>query len=240
MLWAMMTSSSTGCGHCASERLEQAGQRAPVGGGVETGVVVEVERRVAQRPARGPRRDRARARCHCRSFRHRPWASTASLPPVRDRRRQRRRFEHERSALVPQAHGNGERVVARDEVVAEHAVQRGQHGLALRRGRPSRERRPELGEEHVHAAAHQARHAAHALVDEPRDSARAARRLPPADGTGDRVMHGLHEIGQPGGRLRGESREPAEIGGMKMRRPGHARAGGFIPGARRPAGHRAR
>jgi hypothetical protein len=144
---------------------------------------------------------------------------------VRNRCRQRPCFEHERSAFAPQAHGNGERVVARDEVIAHNAVQRGQHRLALRRGSPSCERRPELPEQGIHAAAHQVRHAPHALVYQPGDAPRAARRARPAEGASNRVMHGLREIGQPGGRLRGEPREAAEIGGVKVRGLAHAAVG---------------
>ena len=115
------------------KNLEQAGKRAPVGGRVKTAVVVEIKRGVAKVSGEGRtvvvpvtvplQIIHAQAVCQ--------YGQLAA--PRRDRCSQRPPLERERSAIAPQAHGYRQRVVARVEVITQHAVQRGQHGLAFGR-----------------------------------------------------------------------------------------------------------
>jgi len=66
-------------------------------------------------------------------------------PRVGQRVRERLWFQRQRLAVAAQAHRDGQRVAAGLEVIAEHAVQRSQHRLALRQAghavEPGRQRR---------------------------------------------------------------------------------------------------
>ena len=84
-------------------------------------------------------------------------------------------FHRDARARLAHAHFDGQRVACRREIVAEHAVEHGQHGLALVRGGAVAAPRSQPAEHRVGPRAHDACHAAHGLVDEPRDSRRAGR-----------------------------------------------------------------
>ena len=85
--------------------------------------------------------------------------------------------ELERMPAVAQPHLDRERVLGLGEVVAEHAVERREHRLALGPRRALAEERRELREREVDARRRRARHAADAAVDQP-----VTKRAGPASG----------------------------------------------------------
>ena len=131
-------------------------------------------------------------------------------------------------ATVAQPHLDRERVGRRLQVVAEDAVERGEHRLALGPGCPLAEQRRELGEGAVDAGAHQPCHAPDAPVDRPGEEAGGAReRAAEEVGPGaDVVVHRLDQVGHAPGRLdRQPARTPQIIDGA-ARLPRHRLADG--------------
>jgi hypothetical protein len=118
-----MLSSSTGTG-----------QFAPVLRGVQAGVVAQVDGRVAQ--TGGKSRSvvqglivglRAPLQIVHAQAVHQQHHFASGLGQGQ------RGLQVERCALAAQCHWRGQRVVVGGQVVAQHAIERGQHGLALRR-----------------------------------------------------------------------------------------------------------
>ena len=195
------------------ERLEERAQFAPVGGDVQAAVVVQPQRRVAEIAREGGSV---------------LMAEPPPLPVVHARavdqddelgRRlgedgpQRGRLERQLVAVVPQSHGDGERIAGRGEVVAEDAVEHGQHRLPLGAGDAVAEQRPELREGDVDARAHEVRHPADGLVDHPGHDARRTLERAAEDGgtAADGAVHRLDEVGDALGRLDGQPARAAQI-----------------------------
>ena len=181
---------------------------------------------------------------------HRPWISTSRLLAGRRAARPRAPSRCSGSARPPwrKAMRIASGLAVLRQVVAQHAVERGQHaprararaGPARRRRALGRERRRQRAQQRVDAAAHRARDAAHGLVDEPGDAARAPVGRPGQPRhAGDARVHGLHQIGEPRGGLRGQLRGPAQRprvrGGLGG---GGAVVVGFGWGGWRGTGHR--
>ena len=174
MLWPTSTSCVSGTGHRVDELRQQSGQGLAVVGDVQAGVVPQVQRvRVEVAGQRSP--------------------VVVPLPlPVRvahaqavhehddagarrgDRRGDAIRRQCERRAAGAQVHRDGEGIAARGEVVAQHAVQRGDEGFAPGPRRRLLQQRGQRHERGVDAGADQPRDGAHASVHEPRDALRAS------------------------------------------------------------------
>ena len=114
------------------QRFEQLGERAPVGRDVEAAVVVQIDRRVPevarQRGAVIVSLALPLQIVHAQAVHQHDQLAAG----VRDRRGQRLAFARQRVTVPTQVHGDRQRVVRRRQVVAEHAVQRGEQRLAPR------------------------------------------------------------------------------------------------------------
>jgi hypothetical protein len=87
-------------------------------------------------------------------------------------------LQHQRHAAHAQRHRRGQGAARGSQVVAQHAVERGEHGLALgagrRAGAAALQHRLQQREQSVDAAAHHPRDTSHAAVDQAGDAGRAA------------------------------------------------------------------
>ena len=201
------------------QRLQEIRQRAAVGRDVQPGVVAQVERRAVERARQLP--PVVVAVAFPLPVVHAQAVDQQEKPAARARKRCGRRgaVERHRRAGVPHFHLCRERIAGCGEVVPEHAVQSGDDRIALLRRRPLRDQRHERAEQRVEARADNARHAADRAVDEPGD----ARGPPVRRGSeeqrrpGDRSMHRLDDVGQPGGRVDGETLEAVQVGGQDGR-----------------------
>ena len=131
-------------------------------------------------------------------------------------------------AVVAQPHGDGQRIAGVAEVVAQDAVERGQHRLPLGAGDAVAEERPELREGGVDAGADEMCDAADGLVDHPGHEAhgtveRAAEDgRPPADGE----VHRLDEVGDAPRRFDGQPARAPQIIDVVARLSCHQADGG--------------
>jgi hypothetical protein len=114
------------------EIFELRGELAPVGRDVEAAVVVQVDRRI-------PEVVRERSTVivpfalpvqvvHAQAMQEYDQLAVG----LRDRRGQRRTPNGQRDAVAAQTHMNGQRIAGRCQVVAEHAIERGQQCAASR------------------------------------------------------------------------------------------------------------
>ena len=205
------------------QRVEEVGERAAVRGDVETAVVVEVrhraveialQRRAVIVPVAAPAQVRHAEPVH----------QDHGVPPrVRKRFCERARCEVEQAPVAPEGHGDGERVVRGDEVVAHDAVQRRPDGHRSRGEPVGRRRIGELLHDGVERGRQRSTRTADAPVDEPRHSpgrleagAPQHERCPR-----DLVVHALHHVGQRLGRLERELPPSAETGDADGTGPRH-------------------
>ena len=147
--------------------------------------------------------------------------------------------ERQRGAVATQAHGDGERVGAGREMVAEHAVERRQDCLARRRRLASREQRRELSEQAVDAVAEGPSHAANAAIDEAGHAAGARVLLARGrDHRRDHRVHGFDEVGEAGRRVDDQPAGAAQVRGKILVVGGHRRSRRGRPASeRRPRRH---
>lgn len=126
-------------------------------------------------------------------------------------------------AVSAQAHGNGERVVSRSQIVTHYAVQRSQHGFPLGSRMPLALHGDEWRENGISLATHQPSHRAHGLVNQTRSAARGPLRGPVGHprSTSDGVVHRLYQVSQSRGGVNSQPAEPEKIGRMNMSGTGH-------------------
>jgi hypothetical protein len=144
-------------------------------------------------------------------------------------RAHREAFEHQVAARVSKRHRNRQRIVGGGQMVAQHAIERSNDGFALGTRRLPRIRRHQLrdqpAEQRLGAAAHHARDAAHRLVHQAREAARALRvrgRAAQGRKACDTGVHRLDEARQAGHRVGGQAGGAAQVGGLQERL-GHGR-----------------
>ena len=216
MLCPTSTSSVTGTGQTLHQRFEQLGERAPVGGDVEAAVVVQVDRRVAevarQRGAVIVPLALPLQVVHAQAVQQHDQLAAG----LRDRRGQRLAFARQGDAVPAQAHGDRQRVVRCRQVVAEHAVQRGEQRLAPRPGAALAEQGLEPRQQAVEAVPDEADHAVDAPVDQARDAGRPVPLRPGKQSrdAGDVVMHRLDQVDDAGDAGDGQPVDPAKIGSV--------------------------
>ena len=177
MLWPSITRRSIGTGQASNSRSISCARMRPLVETLQAAVVVQVDRRVAQLARQRVAMIVARALplqvVHAKAVQQHEQSRRRSGQA----RTHREAFEQQRAAGVPKRHRNRQRVVGGGQVVAQHAVERGDDRLALRVGRLARvgcrQRRAKPAEQRLGAAAHHARDAAHRLVDQAREAARA-------------------------------------------------------------------
>ena len=194
--------------------VELFGELSAVVGDRQPGVVVQIQRRVAQRIGEHRAVIVAVARplqiVHAQAVDQDQQLRAV----VRNRFDQCLRSQRQGFACMVQAHRQGQGIAGRGEVIAEHTVEHRDHRFALRRSARVRACVRALREQGIERAAGEAGHAADAAVHQPGDAGRALRRRT-ADAqmrARDRGMHGFDEIGDAGGRAYAQAREAVEVG----------------------------
>jgi hypothetical protein len=208
--------------------VQAVGQLQAIAGDVQAGVVVQIKRREAafgrQRGAMVVAIAAPLLGVHAQAV-HQHQQTGAGLG---QRLRQGAWFEHQRLPVVPHVHVDRERVGRGLEVIAQHTVEGGQHGLALDRDWPlaGPEQMDHLAQQGVEAAAHQPRHPANAAVDQAGDAAGGplAHRAQRARGAQDVVVQVLDQIGQAERGVHRQAARATQVGGAHM---------GFAVAARR-------
>jgi len=223
MLWPMMVNSSTGTGHaCRSRSICPANDR-------QAAVVMQVHRREAE--IARERRAVVVAFAPPLSIVHaQPVREQQDFAArIRDRGSQRIALQMERQAIATQLHWDRQRVAARGEMIAEHAVQRGEHSLAFGRCRVAAECRKGLRQQRIDPAADHARHPANGSIDQPGEAGRGLMGSPTKHTrhAEDIVMHGLDHAGQADRRIDGKPPIAAQVGGSNVGFSGHAARAGW-------------
>jgi hypothetical protein len=203
--------------------LEQRREGAPVGRDVQTAVVEEIDRRVAE------------VACERGAM----VMPQPEPPPVvqagavdeeeqlaaglRKVRAERPSLQRQRMAGLAKLHLDRERVARGGQVVTEHPVEHGEHRLSLRPGRTVADERRELCQSAVDAGAHQLGHAADAPVDQAGQGAGRPRERPAEDRgpAADGQVHGLDQSGDASGRLDRQAARPTQVVDMVPHRLRH-------------------
>ncbi len=211
--------------------LQQRGELAAVVGHVPAAVVVQVQRCAVQRLRQGLAVVVAAARplpvVHAQAMQQHQHLALR----CRQRLRQCRAFQRQGQAAAAQGHVDGQRVAAGMQVVAQHAVEGGDEGLALRRGR----RGPgsaglDQPQCRIDAVPGPADAAAHGAVDQAGQARAAAdgQRAVEADARGDGVVHGLDQVGHADAAVHTQPGQATQVGGAQRHRSG--RGGACIHG----------
>jgi len=193
----------------SDEGFERIGECTTVGRNVQPGVVVQIDGRVAEvLRQRGPvvmAVARPLQIVHAEAMHEHEQLRAR----VRHRGGESRAAGRERLAFTAYAHRDRERVFRRGQVVAEHTVHHGHQAFARRRRLHLLERGGHRAQREVEAAAHRARDATDALVNQPGDAIHRA--------TDDRAAQlrrrardvGVNRLDQPGEARRGVDRQTA-------------------------------
>ena len=132
-------------------------------------------------------------------------------------------FQWQELPVMAQAHRNRQWIARRREVVAQDAVQRRAHRLALARRTRLAERAIERRQKGAHSPSRQPDRASHAAVDQPRDAARRFSRWRPekARRASNVVVHGFHHADQPRGGVERQHAVSAKFRRRNSNRVGH-------------------
>lgn len=153
-------------------------------------------------------------------------------------RRQRCAVDGQRHAFAAQRHGDGQRVAAVGQVVAPHAVERSDEGIALGRGRGGRGRAFGQAQRGIDTVADPAQAAAHRAVDQTGQARTAplGRGAFEADARRDAVMHGLHQVGDAEAAGHAQAQQAAQVGTREGLQFNRCRWPACAPRPRRRAG----
>ena len=133
---------------------------------------------------------------------------------VRDRGGQRACLQRQRDSVPAHAHADRERVLRSREIVAQHAVQRGERGFASAPCTPRAEQRIERGEQAIEQVTDKADHAADAPIDQPRDAGGAPRFRwdENAGNAGDAVVHRFDDVDHACDGIDRQSTQSTQVG----------------------------
>jgi hypothetical protein len=195
----------------AQQRGHQRGELASVLGHRQAAVVAQVKRRQAERSAEfgamvvplAPPLPVVHAQ-PVQQHQH-------TLAGARKARRQGAARQHQRLAVAAQLHALRQRISGGRQMVAQHAVERGHHGVTARAARAALDRLGQQAQQGRGAQPDPAGDAVHAAIDQPRQATRALIRR-----TGQRAldarMHGLDQTHQRQAALGGQTGRPLQVG----------------------------